>query len=45
MRILITGGLGYIGYTIIEQLAQLSGLENQIVIYDNLSRNESSFRF
>ena len=42
MRILITGGLGYIGYTLIEQLTQLSGLENQIVIYDNLSRNEFS---
>ena len=42
MKILITGGLGYIGYTLIEQLTQLSTLENQIVIYDNMSRNEFS---
>jgi UDP-glucose 4-epimerase len=42
MRILITGGLGYIGYTLIEQLTGLSIPEVEIVIYDNLSRNEFS---
>ena len=42
MKILITGGLGYIGYTLIEQLNGLANIENEIVIYDNLSRNEFS---
>lgn len=42
MKILITGGLGYIGYTLIEQLNGLSSHENKIVIYDNMSRNEFS---
>ncbi len=42
MKILITGGLGYIGYTLIEQLNSLASSENEIVIYDNLSRNEFS---
>ena len=42
MKILITGGLGYIGYTLIEQLNGLANSENEIVIYDNLSRNEFS---
>ena len=42
MEILITGGLGYIGYTLIEQLNSLASSENKIVIYDNLSRNEFS---
>jgi UDP-glucose 4-epimerase len=43
MRILITGGLGYIGYTLIEQLTVLNIPGAEIVIYDNLSRNEFSF--
>lgn len=43
MRILITGGLGYIGYTLIEQLTVLNIQGAEIVIYDNLSRNEFSF--
>ncbi len=37
MKILITGGAGYIGTELTYHLSQLNGVE-QIVIYDNLSR-------
>jgi len=41
-KILITGGAGYIGSALIEQLLPLQEVE-QIVIYDNLSRNNYHF--
>lgn len=41
-KILITGGAGYIGSAMIEQLLPLKEIE-QIVIYDNLSRNNYHF--
>jgi UDP-glucose 4-epimerase len=43
MKILITGGAGYIGFALAEKLA-LSAQATEIVLYDNLSRhNESIF--
>jgi UDP-glucose 4-epimerase len=41
-KILITGGAGYIGSALIEQLLPRPEIE-QIVIYDNLSRNNYHF--
>lgn len=43
MNVLITGGAGYIGYSLVREL--LTGVEdiNSIVIYDNLSRRNYSF--
>ena len=41
-KILITGGAGYIGSALIEQLLPLQEVE-KIVIYDNLSRNNYHF--
>lgn len=43
MKILITGGAGYIGYSIVKQLLEdVEGLHS-ITIYDNLSRRNYSF--
>ena len=42
MNILVTGGLGYIGYSLIEQITENTHKDDQIVIYDNLSRQEFS---
>lgn len=42
MKILVTGGLGYIGYSVIEQLVEKVHKEDEIVIYDNVSRQEFS---
>ena len=40
MNILVTGGLGYIGYTLIEQITKKLNKADSIVIYDNMSRQE-----
>jgi len=37
MRLVVTGGAGYIGTELVTQLASLDKLE-EIVVYDNLSR-------
>lgn len=37
MKVLITGGAGYIGYALAEKLA-LQPEISEIIIYDNLSR-------
>lgn len=37
MRILITGGAGYLGTGVVAQLSQMEGVE-EIILYDNLSR-------
>lgn len=42
MKILITGGLGYIAYSLIEKLANTQNQTYEITIYDNMSRNEFS---
>lgn len=42
MKILVTGGLGYIGYSLIEQLVENIFKDDEIVIYDNVSRQEFS---
>lgn len=43
MRILITGGAGYIGYSLVRQLIRDLGPLTSIIIYDNLSRRNYSF--
>ena len=42
MRILITGGAGYIGTGLVSELAESPDVE-QIIIYDNLSRQSRAF--
>lgn len=37
MKILVTGGAGYLGTGLVTQLSQMEGIE-EIIIYDNLSR-------
>ena len=43
MRILITGGAGYIGYSLVQQLLKDVDQLHSITIYDNLSRRNYSF--
>lgn len=43
MRILITGGAGYIGYSLVQQLLKHSSDVHSITIYDNLSRRNFAF--
>ena len=43
MKILITGGAGYIGYSLVKQLLEDVGQLHSITIYDNLSRRNYSF--
>jgi len=43
MRILITGGAGYIGYSAVKQLLRDVDQVHSITIYDNLSRRNFSF--
>ncbi len=43
MRILITGGAGYIGYSLVRQLVNDVDQLHSITIYDNLSRRNYSF--
>lgn len=43
MKILITGGAGYIGYSVVKQLLEDVDQLHSITIYDNLSRRNFSF--
>ena len=43
MKILITGGAGYIGYSVVKQLLEDIDNVHSIAIYDNLSRRNFSF--
>ncbi len=43
MKILITGGAGYIGYSLVKQLLEDVDQLHSITIYDNLSRRNFSF--
>jgi len=43
MRVLITGGAGYIGYSLVKQLLEDSDQLHAITIYDNLSRKNYAF--
>jgi UDP-glucose 4-epimerase len=43
MKILITGGAGYIGYSIVKKLIEDVDQLHSITIYDNLSRRNFSF--
>jgi UDP-glucose 4-epimerase len=43
MKILITGGAGYIGYSLVKHLLGDIGQLHSITIYDNLSRRNYSF--
>ncbi len=43
MKILITGGAGYIGYSLVKQLLEDVDQLHSIAIYDNLSRRNYSF--
>ena len=42
MRVLVTGGAGYLGTSLVQQLAERTDVE-EIVVYDNLSRRNYSF--
>ena len=43
MNVLITGGAGYIGYSLTQHIAQSFNQVDKIVVYDNLSRKNYSF--
>jgi UDP-glucose 4-epimerase len=43
MHVLITGGAGYVGYSLVRQLLTATGPLDSIAIYDNLSRRNYSF--
>lgn len=43
MKVLITGGAGYIGYSLTQHIAQSYNEVSEIVIYDNLSRKNYAF--
>ena len=44
MKVLITGGAGYVGYSLVETLQrQLQGTIERIEVYDNLSRKNYAF--
>lgn len=43
MKILITGGAGYVGYSLVKQLLETLSPLHSIAIYDNLSRRNLSF--
>jgi UDP-glucose 4-epimerase len=43
VKILITGGAGYLGYSIVKQLVENVDAEHAITIYDNLSRKNYAF--
>lgn len=44
MKILVTGGIGYIGLSLVEGLLQRSDV-SQVLVYDNLSKNNFNFFF
>ncbi len=44
MKILITGGAGYIGFALAEKLAAIDNVE-RIILYDNLSRHNENIFF
>ncbi len=44
MKVLLTGGAGYIGYSLVEKLAKHSEIE-EIIIYDTLSHHDINFFF
>lgn len=43
MKILITGGAGYIGYSLVKQIEKSFNPVDEIIIYDNLSRKNYAF--
>ncbi|MDH3651424.1 MAG: NAD-dependent epimerase/dehydratase [Saprospiraceae bacterium] len=43
MRILITGGAGYVGYSLVKKLIEDADAVHSVTIYDNLSRKNYSF--
>jgi UDP-glucose 4-epimerase len=45
MKVLITGGAGYVGYSLIQQLIKLGDKISEITIYDNLSRGNYNLFF
>ncbi len=42
MKVLVTGGAGYVGTSLVQSLAALDQV-NQVVVYDNLSRDNYNF--
>jgi UDP-glucose 4-epimerase len=44
MKILVTGGIGYIGLSLVERLIQRPDV-SQVLVYDNLSKNNFNFFF
>lgn len=44
MKVLITGGAGYVGFSTASLLSDLD-IVNEVILYDNLSKDRSSFLF
>ena len=44
MKVLVTGGIGYIGLSLVERLIKRSDV-SQVLVYDNLSKNNFNFFF
>ena len=44
MKVLVTGGIGYIGLSLVERLIQRPEV-SQVLVYDNLSKNNFNFFF
>lgn len=42
MKILVTGGAGYVGYSLVQRLTSLSQVQ-EVTVYDNLSRKNHNF--
>lgn len=45
MNILITGGAGYIGYSLVHHLLRNTAVDTKLIIYDNLARGNYNFFF
>jgi UDP-glucose 4-epimerase len=45
MKVVITGGAGYVGFSLIDNLLKINDKVSEIVVFDNLSRRNLNFFF